>query len=193
MAKSILTEKLTETCVNQGDVYKDIEYIEYALEKEGNVEFSQIVFPHVIVLTQACDLSQDYMCRKKQADREDNNHDKILISVLVAPIYNVELVYKGEHLEKLGMKMSTINKNKTPGKNLRNNETPRYHYLEFPEGVPMVPSVIDFKHYFSVNVQYLESIKEEKYICSISPLYREDISQRFASYLSRIGLPDIPK
>ena len=69
------------------------------------------------------------------------------------------------------------------------NETPRYHYLKFPNEVPIVPSIIDFKHYFSLNLEYLYEIKNESFLCRISELYREDISQRFASFLSRIGLP----
>jgi hypothetical protein len=53
-----------------------------------------------------------------------------------------------------------------------------------------VPSVIDFKHYFSVPVEYLERIKPTNFVCAVCELYREDICQRFAAYLSRIGLPD---
>jgi hypothetical protein len=113
----------------------------------------------------------------------------MLFSVLVAPLYNVEHVYKGEHLSDLSMQMQTINRNKTPGKSLRLNETARYHYLEFPEELQIVPSVIDFKHYFSVNVSYLKKVKTKRFVCKVAELYREDIAQRFASFLSRIGLP----
>jgi hypothetical protein len=89
----------------------------------------------------------------------------------------------------LNMKMEPINRVKSPGQNLRNNETPRYHYLEFPETVPVPPSVIDFKHYFAVNVSHLKRLKAKNFVCQVSALYREDISQRFSSFLSRIGLP----
>jgi hypothetical protein len=85
--------------------------------------------------------------------------------------------------------MQQINKKERPGKKLRQNQTPRYHYLEFPTDIPIIPSVIDFKHYFSVNVKYLKKIKKTNFICNVPPLYREDISHRFASFLSRIGLP----
>ena len=85
--------------------------------------------------------------------------------------------------------MQLINKNKTPGTNLKQNETPRYHYLTFPDNMQIVPSVIDFKHYFSVNITYLKRVKTEQFVCKIAELYREDISQRFASFLSRVGLP----
>lgn len=181
----IKTAKTSRLC--QGDIIKDVECIEYISEKNGNIEVSKIIFPLAIVLTQDCDLSQDYKFRWSKSNTL--NEDKWLMSVIVAPIYNVEHVYTGEHLSELNMSMSPISRNKTPGKNLQNNETPRYHYIEFPENSSMPPSVIDFKHYFTVNVAYLKRHKTKHYACQIGALYREDISHRFASYLSRVGLP----
>lgn len=171
--------------ITQGDIFKDIEYIEYVVEKEGVIEVSKIVFPFVIVLTQDCDLEQDYNSRAKSAT---SNNDKWLLSVLVAPIYNVEHVYIGEHLSELGLKMENVPKKGSSGSFLITNQRPRYHYLNF-EGDVLLPSVIDFKHYFSVNVNLLTQIIETNFVCSVAELYREDISQRFASFLSRIGLP----
>jgi hypothetical protein len=182
--KNIIFRKGARIC--QGDIYKDVEFIEYAIEKAGVIEISKIVFPFVVVLTQDCDLNQDYKVRRK----ETSNHDKKLISVIVAPLYNVEHIYKGDHLSELGMTMAEIKKDRSPGKTLRQNQTPRYHYLEFPANIPIVTSVIDFKHYFTVNVEYLKRHKKANFICQIGPLYREDVSQRFSSYLSRIGLPE---
>jgi hypothetical protein len=175
--------------IRQGDIYRDISFIEYAGEEDGIFEVSTIVFPLVIVLTQDCDLEWDYHFRYSEPKKA--TQDKCLISVLVAPIYNVEHFYKGEHLSELGLAMNIFERrsSRTANKNLKNNEIPRYHYIEFPDDIPIVPSVIDFKQYFSVNVLYLMSVKEEHFVCKISELYREDISHRFASYLSRVGLP----
>ena len=39
------------------------------------------------------------------------------------------------------------------------NERPRYHYIDFRLKYPIVPSVADFKHYFSVHVAYLEKVR----------------------------------
>ena len=72
-----------------------------------------------------------------------------------------------------------------------NNEIPRYHYIEFPTNVDIVNSFIDFKHYFTVNVEYIKQIKSAHYVCTISPVFRENICQRFSNYLSRIGLPEV--
>jgi hypothetical protein len=185
----IKAHKKCDKRICQGDIFRDIEFIEYAVEVKGIFEISTIVFPLVIVLTQDCDLEQD--AKVRTLGPEARSQDKLLFSVLVAPLYNVEHVYEGKHLSDLNMQMQEINRKKTPGTNLTKNETPRYHFLVFPERIPIVPSVIDFKHYFSVNVNYLKRVKRKQFVCRVGDLFREDISQRFASFLSRIGLPEL--
>ena len=83
------------------------------------------------------------------------------------------------------------NKKKTDNKMLRDNKNPRYHFLEFDKNIRVVDSVVDFKHYFTVNTTTLQELKKDNFVCSISELYRESLSQRFANYLSRIGLPEV--
>lgn len=173
----------------QGDIIRDVEFIEYVTEKSGVIEVSKIVFPLVMVLTQDCDLEQDFRFRWSRGKRP-STQDKWLLTVLVAPIYNAEHVYAGRHLEELNLSMQQINKKRTEGNFLRNNERPRYHYLEFPKDIQIVPSVIDFKHYFSVNTIYLKKHKQTHFVCRVSELYREDVAQRFTNFLARIGLPD---
>lgn len=189
--------------VQQGDILSDVEYIESVTEQNGIITVSKIIFPLVIVLTQDCDLTWDFKLRrtneearqrKERGEREvkESNQDKYLFSAIVAPLYNYEHFVDGEHLLELGQKMGTFSRKltKTDNKNLRQNNTPRYHYLQFDESVPIVNSVIDFKHYFTVNIEQLREHKRAHYVCSVSELFRERISQRFANYLSRIGLPD---
>jgi hypothetical protein len=171
--------------LSHGDILRDIEHITNLQEISGELIISKVMYPYIIILTQDCDLMQDFRYR---SDSELN--DKLLMSVLVAPLYNAEMIYSGEHLHNLGRKAAVINKGKTDGKFLRKNQNPRYHYLEFPEEIPIVDSVVDFKHYFSVPVQYLEAQKETKFGCGVSKLFREDISQRFSAFLSRIALPE---
>lgn len=174
--------------IYQGDIFKNINFIEYAIEKDGVYEISNIRFPLVVVLTQDCDLAQDYNNRNNNS----SNQDKHLFSVLVAPLYNVEHIYTGEHLSNLGFTMQIISKNsnKTDNRYLKTNKNPRYHYLNFSEEMRIVDSVVDFKHYFTVNIKQLMMQKKTDYIGKLGELYREDLSQRFSSFLSRIGLPD---
>lgn len=177
-----------EPRVRQGDLITNVEHIESVFEENGVISVSRIIFPLIIVLTQDCDLTWDYDARIKKS----SNQDKFLLSVIVAPLYNYEHFLDGEHLSDLNQQMAKIsrNKDKTDNKNLRQNETPRYHYLDFDASVPIVNSVIDFKHYFTVNVEQLRMHKQTNFVCSVSEIFREHISQRFANYLARIGLPD---
>jgi hypothetical protein len=171
----------------QGDIFREIDYIEYVVEKSGNIIVSKIQFPLVVVLSQDCDLSQDHSFRKKGTDKQ--NDDKLILSVLVAPLYNSEHLFNGQHLSEIGLNMQLINRNKTQGKGILNNDVPRYHFIAFPASVGIVPSIIDFKHYFAVNPKYLKSERPSKYVCSLAPLYRESLTTRYASFLARIGLP----
>ena len=177
--------------VVQGDIISEVDYIERVSEKSGVIEVHKIRFPLVVVLTQDCDLEQDYRVRFPSVEKPSATQDKYLMSVLVAPLYNVEHVYEGEHLSELQQHMAKINRRATEGRNLTQNERPRYHYIEFPSTVPVVPSVVDFKHYFSVNGEDLRAVKKRKFVCRVSELYREDLCLRFANYLARIGLPDV--
>lgn len=175
--------------ISQGDVFREVECIEYVAEKRGVLEVSKIVYPLVVVLTQDCDLEQDAQHHNPQG--QPTNHDKKLFFVLVVPLYNAEHVFQGDHLSELGLTMVEIKKNRTPGEYLMKNQRPRYHFLEFPPNVPIVPSIADFKHYFSVSLRSLEKSRNKKFVCRLSELFREDLSQRFAGYLARIGLPEI--
>ena len=172
----------------QGDIISNVEFIEYAIEDSGQIEISKIIFPYVYVLTQDCDLEQEYTNRTKT---NPINNDKHLLSVIVAPLYNIEQVYDGDHLSDIGLKMQTISRrsDKSDNKILKQNNNPRYHFLQFPDDVVIPDSVIDFKHYFTVNNNYLLEIKKQNFTCKIGELFRENISHRFSFFLSRIGLP----
>jgi hypothetical protein len=191
-----------EDRVCQGDIIKDVKYIEKIGEITDDLDLviSMINFPFVVVLSQDCDLSEDYDFRYNKT-KEHEDQDKILFSLLVAPLYTAAQVLNGEHLNQLKlpngkpMIMQDLRKSKTKSeqqsryKFMMQNEIPRYHYLGFPESLPISDSFIDFKHYFSANIKYLEDLKKTNFVCKIGELYRESVSQRFSNYLSRIGLP----
>lgn len=176
---------IKENRLRQGDIIQDVECIESVKEEENVVEIRKIIFPYIIVLTQDCDLKLEFKLRL----HEEENQDKWLISALVAPLYIATHVYDGEHLADIGIKSRRISKKKE--KNfLENNQIPRYHYLKFEEDKNTNDLVIDFKHYFSIQIDYLEKLKETNFLFSIAELFREEISRRFACFLSRIGLPE---
>lgn len=188
------TTSQQDTRVCQGDILSDVHYIEDVTTDGEWIDVKRILFPYVIVLTQDCDLQQDHGTRWPTG-KVPSTHDKKILSALVAPLYNAEHVFAGEHLSELKMNMQPFpNPKKSSIVNaLKHNNTPRYHFLEFGPGLQMVDSVIDFKHYFSVNTHRLTKHKEDHFVCKVDTLYREDISQRFAAFLSRIGLPNPPE
>lgn len=172
----------------QGDIIRDVDFLEAVKTEGGEIEVSYIRYPLAIVLTQDCDLMQDY--RVRWAKHRLSDQDKAIVSALVAPLYNAEHFFEGQHLSELGYAMQKIKRGRTPGKKILSNQDPRYHVLVFPDDVPLVASVIDFKHYFSVNVEDLKERKRSNFVCQVSDLYREDVCQRFAAFLARIGLPE---
>lgn len=74
--------------IRQGDIIRDVEYIESVSEQSGIVTISKIIFPLIVVLTQDCDLTWDYNSR---INSHRHNNDKYLFSTIVAPLYNYQL------------------------------------------------------------------------------------------------------
>lgn len=178
-------QKTTMTRLHQGDIIRDVQSVEYYVEDEHNFELSRIEYPFVVVLTQDCDLESDH---EYATDEPPENQDKILFYILVAPLYNAQHFRLGEHLSELD---SMIMEPKNSGlfSTIKKNQNPRYHYLDFEGSIEIPASVIDFKHFFSVNSNYLRISKQSNLAYTLPTPYREDISQRFASFLARIGLP----
>jgi hypothetical protein len=192
--------------VRQGDIIRNVRFHESFHYEDGLLDLSFIDFPHVLVLTQDCDLEQEFSLRNPEANcvpssSDSNNEiyvDKALVSVLVAPIYNYDQFCDGDHMadcfkyiypSSYRVKTRPIRKDKTPEKDIKNNMNPRYHFLSLFDESILRDSMIDFKHYFSVSLRVLEMFRKTNYVCTISPLCREKVSHRFVSFLSRIGLP----
>lgn len=205
---TIEVSNIKENRICQGDIMADVKYIESFKEVGEYYDVSLINFPLIVILSQDCDLNEDYQFRHGIPEKH-NDHDKIMFSLLVAPLYTASQVLYGDHLSDLNppntppelsnlvyMKMQEHTKDNKPKEpksiynNMKNNEFPRYHFLRFPESVQISDSFIDFKHYFSINITYLEELKQNNFVCRIDMPYRELISQRFSNYLSRIGLPE---
>jgi len=176
--------------VHQGDVFHNVPYYEEYIEEHGQFTLNLLQFPYAIILTQECDLMNNHQERlkKKTLSNGKFEHDKYLISLLCAPLYNADHLFEGSHLSEIGLKSEY--KNSQNKSLIKTNRDPRYHYIEFDDSVTrLVPMVVDFKHYFSINLRYLEKALDTR-TCSIKPLYRELITQRFSNFLSRIGLPE---
>lgn len=182
------TNKTHSARVRQGDIFQNVPYYESYKEINGEFALTVFEFPYVVVLTQDCDLEQNKNSRNRITDTSGIiENDKHLVSVIVAPLYNKEHFLIGEHLSDIGITSQKFNSSlKKP---VLSNQNSRYHYIELGSSVVVPDSVIDFKHYFTISLNWLEGNLEQR-ICGIEPIYRELISQRFSNYLSRIGLPE---
>lgn len=69
---------------------------------------------------------------------------------------------------------------------LRNNESPRCHYL--PEAFEIPHLVVDFQDLLTTSTDALDGMKPK---ASLDSPYAEELQSRFAAYFGRVGTPDL--
>jgi len=171
----------TSTRIRQGDIFTDIEFDFVA----GDT--LEAHFPYVVVISQDCDLEQDSGARNVNSLK----HDAFLDTVLICPAFNADVFRSGEHL--LGIEMQMESKGKadsTTWNFIKSNREPRYHFLRADPDTKLPELVVDFKRYYTVPRNALYDQYDTHFCCSVAELFRELLSQRFAYYLSRVGLPN---
>jgi hypothetical protein len=164
--------------ITQGDIIKDCyipmpnEQFYFSLLKGDKTVSGPINVSNtdVIILSQACDIDH------AQID-----------SIIVCPIWPLfNLVSRSEYY-----------KSKVGKENLRQGKEPAYHLLnEHNSGSYKMPlSIVDFHRIYSLPKDFITNIANQN--CPrlrLLPPYREHLSQAFARYFMRVGLPiDIPK
>ncbi len=138
-----------------------------------------------LVLSQDCDLDQDHRVRFPIVQ----DSDRIIPSVLLTMVSTASDVFA---------RVAASNKKKWDRLNIEQNTNPRFHFLQailpgsdrLNEGLPEF--VIDFKRYFTVptdEVYHRIAVGETQRRCALVSPYLEHLAHRFASYLSRVGLP----
>jgi hypothetical protein len=188
----------------QGDIFKNIRIINDIIEEydtEGDlkkVSVNDAVYNYAIILTQECDLEQDYLNRKNLykaqydpiAEVAEIKHDKYIPMILLVPAYLAESLKDGDHLiEEFKQKMERYRG--TSWEKILNNENKRYHYLKTNANLNIPNLIIDFKHYFTLSRDvFYEKYLNTSYLASITILFREELSIRFSTFISRIGIPD---
>ena len=154
----------------QGDIINSCPLIIPPSTIENGKDVGVDVFEYnVIVLSQSCDLIQNK-----------------LALVLVCPIWT---------LSEFENKNPTY-KNPKMKESLRRGYLPGYHLLNKCEidGFKKGYIVVDFRSVYSVSFDFLVELAEKKgkRLRLLSP-YREHLSQAFARFFMRVGLPvDIP-
>jgi len=178
--------------VMQGDLFQDFPYILWTELVNGEPESLEIDISYFVILTQACDLEQDFCGRNISKDENGiMSHNAFLPSILICPAHLAERFREGEHLQNFKIKTQRQNSDKWPV--IMKNDDKRYHYLDGDKAMEIPDLVVDFKHYFTIPTDKLQSVLKKHYTGSLRELYRENLSHRFAFYLSRIGLPDMMK
>lgn len=168
------------TCLCQGEILSGVIRYPLDLTTIGDPEptAKKVDHPFALVLTQACDLTQDFIARQ-------NNQPHQLPDVLFC-------------------QLPTASELKTPELNskiwdrVKKNKDERYHFLEMIQpdsdraGLGLPELGVDFKRYFTIPTvevyRWLDLgiTRRRSVICTP---YLEHLSSRFAYFLSRVGLP----
>jgi hypothetical protein len=176
--------KLDSARCRQGDIFRDITIIEGAQLDEEELKLVERHVPYSIVISQDCDLEHDY---NNRANEQRTNNDKYLPTILLCPAYLAEQLRQGDHLKEYGLKMTAFGKD---WDRLKKNQMYRYHYLPSNPDYQLPELVVDFKHSHTVPRDTFYNDFKANYVVSLEELFREDFSNRFAYFLSRIGLPE---
>lgn len=174
--------------INQGDILKDLSIIfQSGVDKDNPDEaiLSEVVLLYAVVVSQECDLEHDF--NNKTAFKADQ--DKYLPNILVLPAYLANQFKEGVHR---GEGIKGMVWNSGLWKPITQNNNSRFHFINANETFQIPDLVIDFKHLYTVNRDFVYGHIENLYLASIGEIYRENISQRYSQYLSRIGLPEKP-
>jgi hypothetical protein len=138
--------------------------------------------PLVIVLSQDCDVEQDY--RKRQTTGRP-----FLWNILLADVFEAERLHEKLHAEE--------NTNSSEWRKIRENHTPRFQFLNriapdqdaLAAGLPAL--AVDFRLCFSIRTDELYErlrLGLTRRRCRLQTPYAEHLAQRFHSYQSRIPL-----
>lgn len=166
-----------DTVFEQGDIIKGCPFYETHLNGKGELETDSYLY-NAVVMTQSCDL-------------ENHKVDKVLL----APWKPLQAHFES-HLEKVRRgnpdKMAlSAKKKRSFFDNMRNSIFNRFHLLDrWPENGLADYPVVDFGGTFSIGLGELERIaRKQGGIIRLNSPYKEHLSQSFARYFMRVGLP----
>jgi hypothetical protein len=167
------------------------EYRPVASSRQGNSEPSAIqvtrqIHPYSIVMSQDCDLEQDFLARWGQAEGEGSaGSDKLLPNIIFC-----EVAVANELRSQEGL-------NSALWRRVQTNTHQRYQYLskvpsdrdQLGRGIPELG--IDFKKYFTIPTPLVyEQLKTNiQRRCRLVSPFLEHLCTRFSYYQFRIALP----
>jgi hypothetical protein len=184
--------------LSQGDIFENITYsfvnnnIDKHQKSEEIINFIEFQFPYAIILSQGCDVKfmSEIVASKK------GKSSKYMPSILLCPIYKEQAVLKNNHLKYIPE--IDIQLSEEPYYSKRDADFSssdmhyRYHRLTIKVDKQLAGTdlLIDFKHCFSLHAGYLlNNLTHRKF--TLETIFAEQITLKFASYLSRIAIPDL--
>ena len=198
--------KINDDLICQGDIFQDVKYSFIGSDDENELRIVEYSFPYAIILSQSCDIT--HYC--KLVKSLNGKTSKIMMSILMCPIYNIESMKNCEHTSEIVSNLSAFNSKKIDSKIEKdltsfctrvrevaeNDSHYRFHILNVLDDHKkfelLSNHVIDFKHYFCVPIVYLLSNIDNR-ICRLDTIFSEQITLKFSNYLSRVGIPDEEK
>lgn len=178
----------------QGDVFKNVRYAYIDSEDNDTVQVIEFVFPMAIIISQACDVNSMGEIIAEQGGKST----KFMPSILMCPIYDVDVAKKTEHLKQA---FEELEIKKLDGKDdflLYKDDIKvagkdwhyRFHDLTvaIEKKSVLEKAVVDFKHYFTVPASYLMRNRENR-LFHLEDLFAEQITLKFSTYLSRVAIP----
>lgn len=158
--------------LNQGDLIFNCPIVMPPNDiREGESVEIEIAIIDSIILSQSCDLV-----------------NKKIDNVLVCPFYSLKSFVDELSVEERNSKRAK----KKIIENMKSGNLPGYHLLNKFEEIEALCDyqVVDFRNVYSVNFTSLEKIvAKEKTRIKLLPPYREQLSQAFARFFMRVGLP----
>lgn len=159
--------------LQQGDIIPSCPIIvpqSISIKDEGGVIPSEIIEYDVVVLSQSCDLVQ-----------------KKVNLVLVCPLWKLDEFSKKQDFFASDDGKEALRRGYVPGNHLLN----KCGLGEYSDSY----LVVDFRNVYSVKIEILTKlIKKIDNRIRVLPPYREHLSQAFARFFMRVGLPtDIPR
>ena len=171
--------------LNQGDILKDVSVIvttDYDFAT-SQAFFIRVNLKYAIIINQECDLEHDFNAHKEVG----KNQDKYLPNILMLPAYLEPEFKSGTHR---GNNIVGETYNSERYKVIKQNCNARFHYINNSEELQIPNLIVDFKHLYAINRDFIYCNLSKVYLASISELYRDGVSHRYSHFLSRIGLPE---
>lgn len=159
-----------DNAIEQGDLIIDCPIVfppsEYKTDEVLKLDYNLI---NTIILSQSCDLV--------------NNKIEF---VLVCPYYKLK-----EYLQNLPEDQQTKKSKEKKIEELKRGNLHGYHLLNKSDNDEIEDYIIvDFRNVYGVQIDVLKQIaKEREKRYRLQPPYREHLSQAFARYFMRVGLP----